>query len=129
MSVIARLDRSRACPTSALNCRNRKHPISMRSSNPGAAFEIRYQSWWLLDAPLEAGHDTHSIRLFSAVSLIGQHHLLHRIRRPALRRRVEDMDRNGAVPDDAGVLRRPRCEVGIGRRALDGISRKVEFEV
>src|SRR6266478_8589048 len=70
MSVIARLDRSRACPTSALNCRNRKHPISMRSSNPGAAFEIRSQSWWLLDAPLEAGHDTHSIPLFSAVSLV-----------------------------------------------------------
>src|SRR6266478_8902374 len=59
MSVIARLDRSRACPTSALNCRNRKHPISMRSSNPGAAYEAPYQSWWLLDAPLEAGHDTH----------------------------------------------------------------------
>src|SRR5260370_40408823 len=29
--VIARLDRSRAWPTSALNCRNRKHPISMQS--------------------------------------------------------------------------------------------------
>src|SRR5258707_15838949 len=61
--------------------------------------------------------------------LVGQHHLLHRVRRPTLRRRVKDMDRNGAVADDAGVLRRPWCEVGIGRRALDGLGRKIEFEV
>src|SRR5260370_14903280 len=51
-TVIARLDpksglpgltRSRACPTSALNCRNRKHPISMQSSIHGR---------WLLDRPV-----------------------------------------------------------------------------
>jgi hypothetical protein len=33
-----------------------------------AAFETPFQGQWLLDAPLEAGHDTHSIQLFSAVS-------------------------------------------------------------
>src|SRR6266446_1262939 len=73
MSVIALprldrgIDRSRACPTSALNCRNRKHPISMRSSNHRTAFEAPSQGWRLLDAPLEAGHDTPSIHLILRV--------------------------------------------------------------
>ena len=42
-------------------------PLSVTT---GAGFETLSQSWWLLDAPLEAGHDTHSIQLFSAVSLV-----------------------------------------------------------
>src|SRR5260370_36252531 len=37
------LTRRRACPTSALNCRNRKHPISMQSTIHGR---------WLLDRPV-----------------------------------------------------------------------------
>src|SRR5215468_6015680 len=43
------LTRSRACPTSALNCRHRKHPISMQSSIP---------SRWLLDRPVKPGDDS-----------------------------------------------------------------------
>src|SRR5260370_18338790 len=43
------LARSRACPTSALNCRNRKHPISRQSSTPGRR---------LLDRPVKPGDDT-----------------------------------------------------------------------
>src|SRR6266436_1941018 len=43
------LTRSRACPTSALNRRNRKHPISMQSSIPGL---------WLLDRPVKPGDDS-----------------------------------------------------------------------
>src|SRR6266481_6459416 len=42
------LTRSRACPTSALNCRNRKHPISMQSSIHGRR---------LLDRPVKPGDD------------------------------------------------------------------------
>src|SRR5262252_717306 len=52
--------------------------LTGRSSNHRATFETLSQSWWLLDAPLEAGHDTHSIQLFSAASLAGliqAHHL------------------------------------------------------
>src|SRR5215468_5518611 len=37
-------------------------PLTGRSSNHRAALETPDQSWWLLDAPLEAGHDTLSIR-------------------------------------------------------------------
>jgi hypothetical protein len=46
--VIAWLDPQLGLPTSALNCRDRKHPISMQSNIPGQ---------WLLDRPVTPGDD------------------------------------------------------------------------
>jgi hypothetical protein len=51
MSVIARLDRA--------------------IQQPAELLSKYYQSRWLLDAPLEAGHDRLSIHSFPAVSLTG----------------------------------------------------------
>ena len=43
-----------------------------------------------------------------------QHQLVNRVRGSSLRRRVEDMHRNGAVPDNPDVLHGPWRTVGVG---------------
>jgi hypothetical protein len=58
-----------------------------------------------------------------------QHQLVNRVRYPSLRGRVEDMHRDGAVPDDPDVLDGPRRAIGVGCGARDRARREIELQM
>src|SRR6266446_8953272 len=92
--------------------------LTGRSSNHRSCFfKTQYQSWWLLDVPLEAGHDTHSIHLFSALSSPDAH--------AVLRLEVElvaRLHREGVVPGvhvaQRAVDPEPRRRMAVARDLL-----------
>jgi hypothetical protein len=58
-----------------------------------------------------------------------QHQLVNRVRGSSLRRRVEDMHRNGAVPDNPDVLHGPWRAVGVRCGTRDRAGRENELQM